>query len=135
MEKQNYIGRKVKGFSFEDGRYNLLAWNSDMQAHIGEVGVIEEYYKYSDCFGVKFKKGKWNYPALLIEQHLVKDEEDQTELMDKLAMSAMNGILSAQVDKQGNGMLTNEREAHSIAKESYLIADAMLKARKEVSGE
>lgn len=61
--------------------------------------------------------------------------DPKNKLRDHFAGLAMNGILSGQVDKQGNGRLTDEVEAHSIAKESYLIADAMLKARKEVSGE
>lgn len=47
------------------------------------------------------------------------------ELRDKLAMSAMNGILS------NHCMIDNvtEQSAEWVAKESYQMADAMLKAR------
>ncbi|MGA6117463.1 hypothetical protein [Sphingobacterium anhuiense] len=52
---------------------------------------------------------------------------------DECAMKAMQGILASQVHFRGNGATNAEKEAIEIAKESYLIAKAMLKVRKEVN--
>ena len=62
-------GKKVKGFKFEGNK--SVFYNLQMDKHIGEVGVIEDYDEMHDNFYVQFKTAGWCYPASEIEQHLV----------------------------------------------------------------
>ncbi|HAE65718.1 MAG TPA: hypothetical protein DCG77_00480 [Sphingobacterium sp.] len=54
------------------------------------------------------------------------NRQEEKILRDQFAMQAMNGILMHYGFRENNELL---------AKNAYLIADAMLKARKEVYGE
>jgi hypothetical protein len=73
MENRNLIGRKVKGFKFDDDKYKGLDYNRAMDSCIGEIGEIVSYYHPFDCYYVEFINKKWSYPASLIEQHLVEE--------------------------------------------------------------
>ena len=125
MEKQNYIGRKVKGFSFDDEVHNV-AFRDEMLKHVGEIGVITKYDEDNLSFRVEFDDDYWFYPASLIDQYIVHEEQDDTELRDQFAMQAMNALLMHYGFRESNELLS---------KNAYLIADAMLKSRKEVKGE
>jgi hypothetical protein len=73
---KNYIGRKCKGFRFEDGT-DGLEWNPMMRHHIKEVGVIEIQYKNS--VRVQFEGYNWSYPISLIEPHLIPEVKKYTK--------------------------------------------------------
>ena len=66
---KNLIGRKIKGFKFEDGG------SSDMDKFIGEIGTIKNVY--GNCALVQFKDGWWSYPLDQIEPHLVSEDPTQ----------------------------------------------------------
>lgn len=124
MEKQNYIGRKVKGFHF-DGIVNYIAHTEPMSKYIGKEGVIIDHERKFDYYCVEFEdKQLWNYPSSLIDQYLVPEEKDETELRDQFAMQALNALIIAY-----------KGTYPGIHGDSYSIADKMLKARKEVKGE
>lgn len=59
------------------------------------------------------------------------DIRAEQSLLDNFATLAMQGILSSQVNFRGNGASNEYKEATEIARESYVIAKAMLKVRKE----
>lgn len=40
MENKDLIGRKVRGFKFEDKKHNGLAYNQAMDNYIGKIGKI-----------------------------------------------------------------------------------------------
>lgn len=61
------------------------------------------------------------------------DIGSEQSLLDNFATLAMQGILSSQVHFRGNGASNEYKEATQIARESYVIAIAMLKVREEVS--
>ncbi|WP_313418793.1 hypothetical protein [Sphingobacterium multivorum] len=63
------------------------------------------------------------------------NRQEEKQLRDHLSGLAMQGILSAQSEMRANGHCNTVEGIKYLADESYLIADAMLKARKEVSGE
>jgi len=68
---KNYIGRKCKGFRFEDGVCET-EWNPRMEKCIGEIGVIITQYERSVF--LKFDNDKcWSYPISLIEEHLIPE--------------------------------------------------------------
>jgi hypothetical protein len=77
MNTNKLIGKKVKGFKFEDGKYNGLSFANEMENYIGKVGIIDSYNKdnnrYRVEFNVDFNSQSWSYPAELIEQHLVEE--------------------------------------------------------------
>ena len=64
---KNLIGRKIKGFKFEDG------YNSEMDNHIGEIGTIT-HVRRSYC-RVQFENGFCYYPTDQIEQHLIDEKK------------------------------------------------------------
>lgn len=65
------IGRKVKGFFFEDGT-DRISYQSHMDLYIGKVGLIIRDIK--DGFIVKFQDNNtYCYPSSLIEQHIVEE--------------------------------------------------------------
>jgi hypothetical protein len=68
----NLIGKKIKGFKFDDGRYQF-AYLSEMDEYIGKVGAIISYSNINNAFSVSFENKRWSYPAELIEQHLVEE--------------------------------------------------------------
>lgn len=61
----------------------------------------------------------------------------ESDLLDRFAGLAMQGILSAEIEMRAHG--GSHTDTHSppnyLAKESYLIAQAMLNARREVSND
>lgn len=125
MKKQNYIGRKVKGFYF-DGIVNHIAHTEPMSKYIGKEGVIIDHERKFDYYCVEFEdKQLWNYPASLIDKYLVSEEQDETEIRDQFAMQALNALCVSMSDQP----------VITLARVCYNIADAMLKARKEVKGE
>jgi hypothetical protein len=67
------IGKKVKGFKFEDSKYNGLSFQNEMDNYIGKVGIIDNYNKNNNRCRVEFDDVCWHYPAELIEQHLVEE--------------------------------------------------------------
>lgn len=81
MNKEKLIGRKVKGFKFKTT--NLLCYETDMDKHLGEVGIIITYEDKGSCFLVKFGKYYWSYPADQIEKHLVEEEFKENPLVDE----------------------------------------------------
>ncbi|MDH5825797.1 hypothetical protein [Sphingobacterium faecium] len=61
-----------------------------------------------------------------------KELEAENELKDHYAGLAMQGILSSQNYFRGNGVYTSDEEAIELSIESYVIAEAMIKRRKEL---
>ena len=88
---KNYIGRKCKGFRFEDGIIGV-DWNSRMEKCIGEIGVITDQYERSVL--VKFDNGKyWCYPISLIEPHLIPETPEIPQLGEGVEMeTSQDGI-------------------------------------------
>jgi hypothetical protein len=70
---ENYIGRKCKGFRFEDGP--LVRWDSEKEDYIGQVGEVVIQGK--NDVTLKFDNGKYGiflcYPISLIEEHLIPE--------------------------------------------------------------
>jgi hypothetical protein len=80
---KNYVGRKCKGFRFEDGT-DGLEWNPMMRHHIKEVGVIEIQYKNS--VRVQFEGYNWSYPISLIEPYLIPETPEIPQLGEGVEM-------------------------------------------------
>ena len=71
MEKpERLIGRKVRGFKFEESFFI-----QKMNNYIGKIGIIKEYLISDKWFIIKFEDSEsFYYPADQIEAHLVVDE-------------------------------------------------------------
>jgi hypothetical protein len=78
---KNYVGRKIRGFRFEDCTDGVL-WNEDMAIYIGEVG--ECIRQNNDCLRLEFDDTNWGYPISLIEQHLIEEEEPEISGLEAL---------------------------------------------------
>jgi hypothetical protein len=72
MNTNKLIGKKIKGFWFDNEIYKF-GYVSNMDKHIGKIGQIEKYEEVYNCYRVNFKSESWQYPAELIEQHLVEE--------------------------------------------------------------
>jgi hypothetical protein len=82
MKKEELIGKKVRGFRFENGKYCNLDYAINMDDYIGKEGVIIEYDSGFNSYGVRFEDGmSYHYPAERIEHHLV-DEEPTIEIKE-----------------------------------------------------
>jgi DNA-directed RNA polymerase sigma subunit (sigma70/sigma32) len=81
---KDLIGRKVRGFKFEDTRYEKFGYCDDMDKYIGKIGVIGRYVDEDKSFSVVFDDDFWYYPAELIEQHLVEEPIDRDVLRQEL---------------------------------------------------
>ena len=82
----NYIGRKCKGFRFEDG-IDGVRWGSDMFDIIGQVGeVVAQGENHVNIEFNNFES--WLYPISLIEEHLIPEtpEIPQLSLVDALVL-------------------------------------------------
>lgn len=71
--------------------------------------------------------------ADVLNRDMRLDDSIEQIVIDNIASQAMQGILASQVHFRGNGATNAEKEAIEIAKESYIIAKAMFKVRKEVN--
>ena len=68
---ENLIGRKVRGFKFNDNNYIPR----NMDSYIGEVGIIEDFICNNKLAVIRYKnRDFYYYPADQIEDHLVEDE-------------------------------------------------------------
>jgi len=76
--KKELIGKKVKGFSFEGRKYYGVCYNEEMNKFIGKVGVIESCEEISNSYEVRFKTQCCWYPAELIEQYIITEEQLKT---------------------------------------------------------
>jgi len=68
---KNLIGRKIKGFKFED--VIIPFHHLYMDNHIGEIGTIT-HVRRSYC-RVQFENGFCYYPTDQIEQHLIDEKK------------------------------------------------------------
>ena len=94
---ENLIGRKVRGFKFEYGKYDKLDYISDMDNCLGKIGEIKRYHETDSSFWIDFGDVSWDYPAELIHDHLV---EEGTEY-------STEEILKIIYDKWGEESLEN----------------------------
>ena len=80
---KNYVGRKIRGFLFEDGT-NGVEWNTDKKDYIGVIGeIICQHEKYVI---VQFKTETWSYPISLIEPHLIEETPEIPQLGEGIEM-------------------------------------------------
>lgn len=77
---EDLIGRKVKGFKFETDLEGV-DYNSGMDKHIEEVGVIKRYDKFDETFKVQFKDDYWYYPVSKAVKHLVFEPKRGEEVL------------------------------------------------------
>lgn len=68
---KNYVGKKIKGFRFED-ETDGLKWIEEMTGCIGYVGEIK--YQHSKYVGIIINNYYWQYPISLVDEHLVEEE-------------------------------------------------------------
>jgi hypothetical protein len=94
MNKEELISKKVRGFKFK-GEIGRIMFNSSMKDTIGEVGTIIEYDKKFNTFQVNFRNSSWNYPAELIEQHLVEE-------INHVKIISNKEILNKRIEKTKN---------------------------------
>jgi hypothetical protein len=52
-----------------------ISWIGDMEKYTGKIGTITEYTEPIDAYTITFANDYWYYPANLIEQHLVNENE------------------------------------------------------------
>jgi hypothetical protein len=81
---KNYVGRKIRGFRFENRTDNIL-WFDEMQDVIAEIGKIVEHE--DKWVYVEFKDNSFCYPISLIEPQLI--EEESPEIID---LSNVKGV-------------------------------------------
>lgn len=82
---KSLIGRKVRGFKFEDNT-DGVGYPNKMDWYIDRIGVIDSFFK-EGCvqeFFVDFEDDGWWYPASLIEAHLEEEEPTSEEIRDSL---------------------------------------------------
>jgi hypothetical protein len=77
---KNYVGRKIRGFRFEDGT-DGVRWNEQKKFYINKKGSIIR--QGSDFVDVAFQDDWFPYPISLIEPHLIEEENNanQTSLV------------------------------------------------------
>ena len=110
---KNYVGRKIKGFRFENRTDNVL-WFDEMQDVIAEIGKIVEHE--DKWVYVEFKDNSFCYPSTLIESHLIEEctcenTGDNTcnyceELQDKaILQDAKSKMQTPEIPQLGEGIL------------------------------
>lgn len=65
---KNYVGRKIRGFKFEDDT-DGLKWIEEMTRCIGKIGYIK--HQHSKFVGVFIDGYYCQYPISLVDEHLV----------------------------------------------------------------
>jgi len=80
---KNYIGRKCKGFRFEDGVDGII-WEERMKECMGEIGGIT--LQYTNRVIIQFEYTCWEYPISLIEPHLIPETPEIPQLGEGVEM-------------------------------------------------
>lgn len=82
MENKNLlpIGTKVRGFRFTSKNYNGVTFAPEMEKYIGKIGTISDYSAEYSTYRLYFGDDSWSYPAELINDYVVKEEDDFTKL-------------------------------------------------------
>ena len=80
---KNYIGRKCKGFRFEDETDGQRC-GSYKEKHIGEIGEITK--QEDDSVRIQFQNDFWNYPISLIEPYLIPESPEIPQLGEGVEM-------------------------------------------------
>ena len=80
---KNYIGRKCKGFRFEDGVDGII-WEERMKECMGEIGGIT--LQYTNRVIIQFEYTCWEYPISLIEPHLIPESPEIPQLGEGVEM-------------------------------------------------
>lgn len=119
MEKKELIGRKVKGFAFESGTSGAI-YLEGMDKFVGRLGVIFNFNE--EKVAVYFGDESAYYPASLIEQHLVTENQTDMELLDKFAMAALPSVINR---------MSIYDSSEDVSNACYDIAKAMLDERKK----
>jgi hypothetical protein len=87
---KNYVGRKCKGFRFENG-IDGVPWVQPMENFIGKLGLIDE--QEDDSVRIEFENRWWYYPISLIEKHLIPETPEIPQLGEGIEMEVSdNGI-------------------------------------------
>jgi hypothetical protein len=84
---KNYVGRKCKGFRFED-ETDDTPWGELMEKFIGKVGLI--YDQYDNSVRINFENDYCYYPISLIEPHLIPETPDIPQLGEGIEMEVSN---------------------------------------------
>jgi hypothetical protein len=89
---KNYVGRKCRGFRFED-RVDGVRWGSDMSDIIGQVGEVVA--QGENHVNIKFNNCEsWLYPISLIEEHLIPETPEIPQLGEGIEMEVSNDNIS-----------------------------------------
>jgi hypothetical protein len=98
---KNYVGRKIRGFRFEDG-IDGVGWDRDMRAYIGREGLIIS--DFNGFANVEFEDDEtWYYPISLIEPHLIEEN-------------------TPEIPQLGEGVLMQVSDNEKDWTEDYIIA-------------
>jgi hypothetical protein len=85
---KNYIGRKCKGFRFED-EIDGVRWGSDMFDIIGQVGeVVAQGENHVNIEFNNFES--WLYPISVIESYLIPETPEIPQLGEGVEMEVSN---------------------------------------------
>lgn len=109
---EELIGKKVRGFKFEDERVNYVGI---MNNYIGQVGEIKKLSLRRIYFQVEFKNGiSFAYPADQIEDYLVEEENEIPTLSDGVMMLVSE-----------NNITEYKRKVYFIHKDIYYSINAI----------
>jgi hypothetical protein len=84
---KNYVGRKCKGFRFEDGT-DGMRWHYHKEKYIGKIGEID--YQNNDRVRILFQNDFWYYPISPIEEHLIPESPEIPQLGEGFEMEVSN---------------------------------------------
>jgi hypothetical protein len=97
---KNYVGRKCKGFRFED-ETDGVEWIKRKSNYIGKIGIIK--YQCNDHVVIEFNDNIGYYPISLIEQHLIEEE-------------------TPEIPQLGEGVLMKVSDDGESWRENYVVA-------------
>jgi hypothetical protein len=86
---KNYVGRKIRGFRFEDDTDGVI-WYESMIDNIDKIGEIIEQRK--SVVRIRFDNRHFCYPISLIEPHLI--EEETPEIIDLTNVKSVEMMVS-----------------------------------------
>jgi hypothetical protein len=80
---KNYVGRKCKGFRFED-----IGFTNFMEKYIGKIGEIISQNKLNVL--IEFENRCYFYPISLIEPHLIPETPEIPQIGEGVLMEISN---------------------------------------------
>jgi len=131
MNNQELIGKKVRGFKFED-KHSIFAYVKGMDLNIGKKGCIKEIDNLNNSVLVEFENDTCYYPLDQIQAHLVEETKEDCKANEPLYKDffalAVGNTIEDKIEQLAKELFVKE---YNFNQDAERISQDSIEAAKE----